>query len=246
MMIKNERKEQIVNLLTMHKHATVDFLVHELHYSPATIRRDLTELANAGILKKSYGGVSLNEFEKSVAVREHEFVEEKKNICVEAAKLIGDHDVIFIAGSSTTHILARLLTEKRGITVVTSDMKLALYFGEKGISCYCVGGKVADGMVIGYHAVNAIKQFHFDTCVFSVSALSDLGEMTSPSMDFAEMIKEVLPRSKTSVCLCVSKRFGSELLAGYGTLDDVDYFVSDRPLPASLMEKYSKTRYQSI
>jgi len=49
-----------MNILKKYQYTTVDFLVRELHYSPATVRRDLTYLESLGLVNKSYGGVSIN------------------------------------------------------------------------------------------------------------------------------------------------------------------------------------------
>ena len=71
-MFKDERADKIVEILNKRKYATVDYLVKELHYSPATIRRDLTYLESLGMVKKSYGGVSINDVSRPEIFREHE------------------------------------------------------------------------------------------------------------------------------------------------------------------------------
>ena len=43
-MLKDERLDKIMELLSLHKYLSVDFLVNHLHYSPATVRRDITKL----------------------------------------------------------------------------------------------------------------------------------------------------------------------------------------------------------
>ena len=58
-MLKNERAERIVEILREQKYTTVQMLVDRLHYSPATVRRDLVYLEGLGLVEKSYGGVSL-------------------------------------------------------------------------------------------------------------------------------------------------------------------------------------------
>ena len=65
-----------------------------------------------GYAKKSYGGICLNEHAKPLIIREHELTNEKGLLCREAAKLINDHETIFIAGSSTTYHLSKFLPEK--------------------------------------------------------------------------------------------------------------------------------------
>ena len=97
-MFKNERTDKIMEILKENKYTTVEKLVSELHYSPATIRRDLTYLAEIGLVRKSYGGVCIEENAKPLIVREHEMHDEKIKICKMAADLINDGDFIGLIG----------------------------------------------------------------------------------------------------------------------------------------------------
>ncbi len=240
-MLKEERLNQILNLLKEHKFASVDFLVKELHYSPATIRRDITTLANSGIVSKVHGGVGLNEY--SVTIREHANVDMKKKICMEAVKLIPDHATVFIIGSSTTYILSTLLIGKKDLTVITSDLKLAMHFGKNGINCYCIGGKVYGNAIAGSFAIDSLRRFHMDLCVFSVSAISDDGNISSHDENFAEMVKALIHRANQSICLCVADNWGKEKLISCANVSDVDYVITDRENMQDLITQFPKTQF---
>ena len=177
-MLKEERSDKIMELLRLHKYLSVDFLAEHLHYSPATVRRDITKLEKMGYAKKSYGGISLNDHTKPIIIREHEFSSEKSALCRSASKLVGDHDTVFIAGSSTTSQLVRFLADKKDITVVTTDLRLALSVEKMGIKCYCSGGLLKDGILTGCIANSTIQNLCYDICFFSVTGISDSGEMT--------------------------------------------------------------------
>ena len=171
-MFKNERTDRIMEILKENKYTTVEKLVVELHYSPATIRRDLTYLAEIGLVRKSYGGVRIEENAKPLIVREHEMHDEKIKICKMAADLINDGDFIFIDGTTTTFFLGEFLELKKDITVMTSNLKLALLLGEKNINCFVTGGKVVDtGMLAGTLADDAVKRLtEIDLCFFRSEA----------------------------------------------------------------------------
>ncbi len=242
-MLKNERLSKIIDILHIHKYTTVDFLVNELHYSPATIRRDLVTLSNSGLIKKSYGGVGLNEYSKSVVVREHENVEDKKKIGVIAANLISDYDKILIIGSSTTYVLGTYISRSKNTTVFTTDMRLALYLDEKNIECYCLGGRASEGMLSGYITTNTLKQMNYDKCFFSVSSISNDGVMSSPSETFTEMIKTAMKYSKENICLCTSNKFGKSDLFSIGTLNDIDYIISNKEFSPNIKKEYKNTSF---
>lgn len=240
-MLKEERLNQIMSLLKVHKFASVDFLVKELHYSPATIRRDITMLANSGVVNKVHGGVGLNEY--SVTIREHENVDKKRRICLEAAKLIPDHSTIFVVGSSTTYILSTLLIGKKDLTVITSDLKLAMHFGKNGVNSYCIGGKVYENTVAGSFAIDTLRRFHMDMCIFSVSAIGDDGNISSRDENFAEMVKELIHRADKSICLCVADNWGKEKLISCANVSDVDYLITDKENIQDLITQFPQTKF---
>ena len=206
-MLAQERLDTIMELLKQNKYLTVDFLVKELNYSPATIRRDISALVKAGYAKRSYGGISLAGRSKSVIVRDHEQVADKSAICKYAATLINDYDTVFIVGSSTVRHLLKHLQTKKNITVVTNDINLALDISLIGIKCYCTGGLVNDGMLTGFYAINTASKINYDICFFSASGISSDGEITVISEECGTLIQNLINRSKKSVCLCTANKF---------------------------------------
>ena len=243
-MFKNERTDRILEILKVHKYTTVEKLVNELHYSPATVRRDLTYLAEMGLVKKSYGGVCIEEKSKPLIVREHEMHEEKIKICKTACELVNDGDFIFIDGTTTTFFLGEFLEQKKDITVMTSNLKLALLLGEKNVNCYVTGGKVVDtGLLSGMLASDAVKRTsEIDLCFFSVGGLSDDGNLCVAE-HYAAMTTEAVRRAKKSVLLCDNSKMGNSHFIGAFSLSEVDTVISDTELPTELQEKFPDTEF---
>jgi len=242
-MLKDERLDKIMELLSLHKYLSVDFLVNHLHYSPATVRRDITQLEKMGYAKKSYGGICLNEHAKPIIIREHELTAEKAILCQHAAKLVEDHDTIFIAGSSTTTHLAKYLADKKDITVVTIDLRLAMSLEKMGIKTYCTGGLLCDGMLTGCLATATLKQLSYDVCFFSVSGISDDGELTVMTEDFGTLLQEVIRRSKKSVCLCVDSKIGKRAFFSIGNPDVITHIISNTPFRSEIVRQYAAAEF---
>ncbi|MDR2938864.1 MAG: DeoR family transcriptional regulator, partial [Clostridiales bacterium] len=59
-MFSEERKDQIISLLQLKNRVTVLELTEKLHVSEATVRRDLQDLEQLGLLKRAHGGAVLN------------------------------------------------------------------------------------------------------------------------------------------------------------------------------------------
>ena len=144
-MYQQERMDEIMKILKKNHYVTVDYLVKEIKYSPASIRRDLTLLQKQGLITRSYGGVTYKDANISpFRFRQHSMKTAKNAIAKKAASLVKNGDVVFLDASSTTQYMCRFLTEKKGITVLTCNMLLADFLSEHGINTYCTGGRVVE------------------------------------------------------------------------------------------------------
>ena len=80
-MYQNERLNEIIRILQENGYTTVKYLTDKLHYSTATINRDLNILEKQNLLKRSYGGAEI-ENPKSIPLsfRTHKMNAEKNRI----------------------------------------------------------------------------------------------------------------------------------------------------------------------
>ena len=151
-MYQQERMDQIMKILKKYHYVTVDYLVNEIRYSPASIRRDLVLLEKQGLVVRSYGGVSVKDDRGTpFRFRQHSMKVEKNAIAKRAATLVKNGDTVFLDSSSTAQYMGPYLIDKKGLTVITSNMTLAMYLYEHGITTYCTGGMVCSGFFMGDH-----------------------------------------------------------------------------------------------
>jgi DeoR family fructose operon transcriptional repressor len=88
----------LLQFLEERKEATIESLAAELGISSATVRRDLKELDDLGLVRRLQGGavaVSSISKEAPFSVRETEHSREKKLIAQYAANFVKDGDVLF-------------------------------------------------------------------------------------------------------------------------------------------------------
>ncbi len=244
-MYQQERMDQIMKILKKYNYVTVDYLVNEIRYSPASIRRDLTLLQKQGLVVRTYGGVSLKDSRGTpFRFRQHSMRIEKNAIAKKAATLVKNGDTVFLDASSTTQYMGHYLTDKKGITVVTSNMTLAMYLYEHGIETYCTGGRVVEypGVLSGEMINRIFSLFNTDISFFSASGISSKG-MILGGEQLARHIQVMREHSDKMVLLCGSDKFNSDLKFNCCSLDDVDYFVSDKNLPKEITDKYINTKY---
>ena len=243
-MYQQERMDEILRILNKNHYVTVDYLVNEIRYSPASIRRDLTLLEKQGLVVRSYGGVTLGNANISpFRFRQHNMKLAKHAMARKAANLVKDNDVVFIDGASTTQYIGHFLTEKKNITVITRNMLLADFLNEHGITTFCTGGKVIEspGILGGPFALDILKNFNIDIAFFSTLAFKLNGEILSINEQGKQIVEAYKKYSKKLVYLCASDKFDAEGKFVCATLDEIDYFISDKSVSDTLKGKYKNT-----
>lgn len=245
-MYQQERMDQIMKILKQNHYVTVDYLVEQIRYSPASIRRDLTLLEKQGLVKRSYGGVKLKDENISpFRFRQHSMKLAKNAIAKKAATLVKENDTIFLDGSSTTQYVGHFLLEKKNITVVTCNMMLADFLSEHGITTFCTGGRVVEypGILGGQFMLEGLRKFNVDIAFFSSTSFSIDGKVLSLGEGGVHNHRVFRKISKKLVYLCGSDKFNTNGMFVSMTLDEIDYFISDGKIPEDLKEKYKDTKF---
>lgn len=242
-MLKAQRIDRIFEIIKENKYITVETLVNRLHYSPATIRRDLTHLAKLGLVVKSYGGVSINEQKRPSIIREHENTADKIKLCNSAQSLINDGDAVFVDGTTTTFFLHELLSKKKQLTVVTTNLKLAMTLGESDVKCYVTGGKVHDANFLeGMHCSDLLKKMRFDVAFFSCGIISPDGEVYIYE-GFYNFYDTVMERCKKNVLLCDAHKFSDKMKFIYCDLSKFNAVISNGKFNENIQEKFPNVEF---
>jgi DeoR/GlpR family transcriptional regulator of sugar metabolism len=143
-MLAAERKLRIIEYVKENRVATVAALSKEFQVHEATIRRDLAEIEQEGILRRTHGGVVVDKptnMEASFSERANEQVEQKMRIGKKAAELIEDGEHVILDSGTTTIHIARNLVNRSNITVVTNDINVAAELRDaRGINVLVTGG----------------------------------------------------------------------------------------------------------
>ncbi len=245
-MYQQERMNEIMNILKNVHYATVDYLVKQIHYSPASIRRDLTLLEKQGLVKRSYGGVEINQESSTPFVfRQFSMKSAKNKIAKYASTLIKNGDVVFLDGSSTVQYMGHFLADKKDICVVTNNMMLASSVKEYGIDVYCTGGLLTEtpGTLSGAITAKAYSSFHADIMFFSTDGINNEGIITIKPEGYYIHNRAMIDNSDKRVYLCGSDKIGKTAKIVQCTLSEIDYFISDAEPDLNLKNKFPNTQF---
>ncbi|MDU0353770.1 DeoR family transcriptional regulator [Paraglaciecola aquimarina] len=119
-----QRRRAIIECLNKEGEVSVDTLSKAFATSEVTIRKDLAELENNGLLLRKYGGAVLLPTESSELSSETVSIR-KKAIAKLAVTLIKDHNRIIIDSGSTTSALIPELKSKLGLVVMTNSLHVS-------------------------------------------------------------------------------------------------------------------------
>ena len=140
-MLSEERHKLILEKIDKESVVYLNDLVQYLNTSESTIRRDLTALDKAGLLRKVHGGaMSLNEkvintVDDIVENRQNLNISEKTKIAAYAASLIKDDDLVYIDAGTTTELMIAFISNTK-TTFVTNGIVHARKLLKKSCTTY--------------------------------------------------------------------------------------------------------------
>ena len=242
-MLTKERQQQILSSLSQHNTVTVQELSARLYASSSTIRRDLSELEEQGILKRVHGGAVLtagSTFDTPAQLRKTQQLAEKFKIAELASRFLRPSSTYFFDSSSTSAVLASRLTEYPDVKIATNGVDIiANMSSSPKLSILSCGGYLRSpwGELTGNIAIKSIEGMYADVFFFSCAGFTrEQGAMEFSDENVA--VKRAFYRnSKLHILLCDSTKFGKQYFFNLFTLHEIDYIVTDkRPVNSALVE----------
>ncbi len=247
-MHRKERLDSIMEIMKQYKYVTVKFLTEELHYSSATINRDLNTLANQKLIVRSYGGAELLKAKTIPLIfRYHKMKAEKNRIAKKAAEFICDGDTVFIDGSTTAQYIGQYILNKKDITVITNNIYLASYLSENSVNTVCLGGKIVEppNMLCGSETVENASHYKADKFFFSTSGIDECGNIVSGELYWL-MHRTMAKNSKEQFFLVDHGKNTCDENRIAFTLNEISHFISDFDVADNIKEKFPDTAFIKV
>jgi DeoR/GlpR family transcriptional regulator of sugar metabolism len=241
-----QRQTYILKTIEDRGSVSVVDLAGRLEVSEMTIRRDLTVLERAGLVRRVHGGaVSARgrSYEPPLILRAGENQEAKDRIGAEAAALVADGDSIALDVGSTTLEVARHLVNRRNLTVVTSSLQIAnLMAAQSGIRVILSGGILRQGesSLVGDLAWHAYHNLFVDRLFLGVGGIDLQAGLTEYNWDDA-LVKQAMVRSaKEIIVVADQSKFGKVAFASISPLSVVHQVVTDQLPPNGLLAEFTR------
>lgn len=239
-----ERHHRIIEIVNAKGYESVTNLCKDLKVSAVTIRKDLKLLEKNNKLFRTHGGAgNTNPFttDRSVNEKEGLQIDEKKSIAQKAAAYIESNDSIIIASGTTMLALAREITSKQKLTVITSALQVASELVKRpDVDILQLGGLIrkSSSSVVGSYAEVILKDFYCTKLFLGVDGIDfEFGVTTSNSME-AQLNKTMIQVVQKVIVLADHTKFGKRGFSRICGLDEIDEIITDKKIPESILEKY--------
>lgn len=233
------RQHDIVDRARQQGRVVVDDLAEYFQVTPQTIRKDLNELCDRGILQRVHGGGILVSGVTNFAydARRTLAADEKRRIGIRAASLIPDNSSLFINIGTTTEQVANALRGKRGILVITNNINVVnILHATPDIEVIVAGGVVrpTDGGVVGEVTVDFIRQFKMDYAIIGTSAIDEDGSLLDYDYREVKVAQAIIENARHTILVADNSKFERSAPVRIGHISQLSTFVTDQPPPRNI------------
>ncbi|MEU7858226.1 DeoR/GlpR family DNA-binding transcription regulator [Nonomuraea sp. NPDC049141] len=231
-MLRDRRHELIVHILRSEGTATVEALAERLDASPATIRRDLVQLHEDGLLRRVYGGAM------PIDERDDPFVDvaavrgaEKDKIAQRCAEMVKDDETVLLDIGTTAHRVAIHL-RGRSLTVVTSSLAVFEELqDEEDIQLIMLGGMVRRDYrsLVGFLTEDNLRQIKADRLFLGTSGVRPGGHVMDTTVVEVPVKRAMIAASDQVILVADVGKFPGTGMARVCGPEDLDVIVTNAP-----------------
>jgi DeoR/GlpR family transcriptional regulator of sugar metabolism len=206
-----ERQSRIRQRLAQDGRVLAASLALEFSVSEDTIRRDLREMAAAGLCERVYGGaLPVGLANTSLRQRMSVAMERKRALAEVCIRQIMPRTVVFFDAGSTHLAIAEALPDDLALTAVTNAPAIAMALAEKPeVETILIGGlmdRVAGGAV-GARAIEALSGMRFDLCLIGTCGIDAQGGLSAFGYEDAALKQFAITRSSRVLVAATTEKF---------------------------------------
>jgi len=229
--LTDERRALIVERLRSSGRVLVADLCVELDCSVDTVRRDLRELDEAGLVRRVHGGALPRlGISGPFAERVLRSSVAKRSIAQRAAACARDGQVIVIDGGTTTLEVARALRKELRATVLTTCPPVAVALADwSGLEVTVIGGSLRRGsmVTVGAEAVSAVRAVRADLVFLGVCGLHPSVGVTCADIEERHVKAAMIEGAAQVVALADADKLGTEMPFVVASLSQITHLVTD-------------------
>ena len=245
----DERQRQILARARHDGRVQVSSLADDLHVAPETVRRDLRQLVDRGMLQRVHGGAHPVEsvgYESNVTRRSSSMIAEKRRIAAAAAARLEGAESVYIDEGITPQLVAEAiavnLPPASKLTVVTSSLLAAGVLADnENITVVLLGGRLRGLTMatVDHWATRMLKELVIDLAYLGANGISREHGLTTPDPAVAAVKSQVIASARRRIFVGIHTKFGVSSFCRFADLPDFEALITDTGVSSSEAHRYS-------
>lgn len=246
-MLKEERHQYILNRIQQNYRIYITSLSTELGVSDDTLRRDLAELDEQGLLTKVHGGaIAKSGIPIEFTDRLNTGIAGKQQMAAKVIPLFHPGDIILMDGGTSNLEVARQIPLDMELTIYTNSFPIInVLMHHPKLELIFLGGKVfpSSQVTIGVSVFQALQTIRPNWLVLGISDVHPQQGLTAPDREEAMMKRLMIERAQKRIILADSYKLNTAEAYSVASLGDIDYLVTEDFKVDYIKEHWPKHSY---
>ena len=248
-----ERQNKIFEIINDQERININQICELFNVSPSTARRDLDELEKRNLVERFHGGAisRANSLEADLPITNRSITQtlQKKQIGMEAAKLIHDGDSVFLASGTTVLEVAKNLRNHSNLQVITNSLPvLNLLADVASINVVCLGGilRRSELSFTGHIAENVLEDIRVDKVILGIYAINLEDGITHSFAQETMTDRFIIKSGRKIIVVADHSKLNRNSTAVIAPLSSVNTLVTDSEADATFVTEIRKKGVQVI
>lgn len=232
--MQNHRQQQIMELLHKNEYLRISHLAELCEVSQVTIRKDVEQLSQMGLLSKTHGEVALvNTATTPLKYRSTVNSGAKRMIAEAAADLIVDDDAIILDSGSTTMCIAREILNRAPITIFTNSVPISYELAQSNHYVSVCGGEILSRTLslVGADSEQFFKKLHANKIFLGVTGVRDNFDLTTGLMREASIKRSMVSAADELILVADSTKFAHGSIFPFANFTQLNVIITTHPEP---------------
>jgi DeoR/GlpR family transcriptional regulator of sugar metabolism len=212
-MLKEERHQLILEHLRKAKKINLGELSSMLTVSYDSVRRDVIELEDKGLLTKVHGGVVSNSY-LNILSGQRKGVKKGGDLEIvikKALTFLRDNQIVILDGGTTNFFLAEQIPKNLNLTVITNSPPLAMALNNhENIEVILLGGRYYKRyqIAMGPEVSNQLKRFNADIYFMGINGVDQSKGLTLRNYEESILKQQMMAAAQNTICCVVEEKIG--------------------------------------
>ncbi len=236
------RQTEILEIARSEGRVVVELLADRFGVTLQTIRRDLTDLADSGLLDRVHGGAVPRTGVSNFGYEDRRRMNDAAKAAIgrACAQAIPNNSSMILNLGTTTEAVARELLKHSNITVVTNNINVAnILMANETCEIMVAGGALrrSDGGLVGDLTTDFMSQFKVDYAVIGASALDQDGDLLDFDLPEVRVSRAIIRQSRQVFLVTDASKLERSAPVRLASLSEIDVVFTDTAFPDALQKK---------